>query len=107
MRFSFTQDQELSRKSLRELLERSCTPAMLRAAWESDSGKIPELWEKLTEFGVVGMLAPEAHGGMGLTEVDFVGLLEETGRAGLPGPLLETSAVAIPLLVALEAHERA
>lgn len=107
MRFSFTQDQELSKKSLRELLEKSCTPGMLRAAWETDTGRIPELWEKLAEFGVIGMLAPEAHGGMGLTEVDFVGLLEECGRAALPGPLLETSAVAVPLLVALGAHERA
>jgi alkylation response protein AidB-like acyl-CoA dehydrogenase len=107
MRFAFTEDQELSRRSLRELLERSCTPAMLRAAWESDTGRVPELWERLAEFGVVGLLAPEAHGGMGLTEVDLVLLLEESERAALPEPLLETSAVGIPLLVALAADPKA
>jgi alkylation response protein AidB-like acyl-CoA dehydrogenase len=104
MRFAFTEDQELSRRSLRELLEKSCTPEMLRRAWESDTGGIPELWARLAEFGVVGLLAPESHGGMGLTEVDLVLLLEESGRAALPEPLLETAAVGIPLLAAITAR---
>jgi alkylation response protein AidB-like acyl-CoA dehydrogenase len=107
MRFAFTEDQELSQKTLRELLRESCTPAMLRDAWESDTGLIPELWAKLAEFGMVGLLAPESHGGMGLTEVDLALLLEESGRAALPGPFLETAAVGIPLLASFAADGRA
>lgn len=107
MRFAFTEDQELSRKTLRELLEKSCTPERLRAAWESDTGMIPELWPRLADFGMVGLLAPESHGGMGMTEVDLVLLLEEAGRAAVPGPLLETAAAGIPLLASLKTDGRA
>jgi alkylation response protein AidB-like acyl-CoA dehydrogenase len=107
MHFAFSEDQELSRKSLRELLEKSCAPVQLRAAWESDTGRIPGLWERLTEFGLVGLTAPESHGGMGLGEVDLVLLLEESGRAALPEPILETTAVGIPLLAALSDDSRA
>jgi alkylation response protein AidB-like acyl-CoA dehydrogenase len=92
---------------LRELLERSCTPQMLRAAWSNDTGRVPALWARLVEFGVVGLTAPESHGGAGMTELDLVLLLEESGRAAVPEPLVETTAVGIPLLAALSDDERA
>jgi alkylation response protein AidB-like acyl-CoA dehydrogenase len=50
-------------------------------------------------MGVVGLTVPEEHGGMGLGLVDLVGLLEEAGRFGLPEPLVETTALAVPVLV--------
>jgi alkylation response protein AidB-like acyl-CoA dehydrogenase len=49
-------------------------------------------------MGVVGLTAPEAAGGMGMDEVDLVLLLEEAGRAALPEPIVEHTAVAIPTL---------
>ncbi len=52
-------------------------------------------------MGVVGLTAPESDGGLGLGAVDLVGLLEESGRAGLPEPLAETTALALPLLADL------
>jgi alkylation response protein AidB-like acyl-CoA dehydrogenase len=107
MHFAFTPDQELSRRTLRELLEKSCTPERVRGAWSSDTGRIGGLWAELAKFGVIGLTAPEAVGGMGLGELDLVLLLEESGRAALPEPLLENTAVAIPLLAALSAEARA
>ena len=44
-------------------------------------------------MGVFGMLVPESAGGLGGTEVDLVLLLEELGRAAVPGPVFETAAV--------------
>ena len=49
-------------------------------------------------MGVVGLTVPETDGGLGLGLVDLVLLLEEAGRAGLPEPLLETTALAVPVL---------
>jgi alkylation response protein AidB-like acyl-CoA dehydrogenase len=46
-------------------------------------------------------VVPEAHDGLGLDDVDLVGVLEEAGRACLPEPLLETAALAAPTLTAL------
>src|SRR5207244_1399831 len=55
----------------------------------------------LAAMGVVGLRAPEAAGGLGLTDLDLVLLLEETGRAALPGPVVEHVAVAVPMLAEL------
>ena len=105
MHFAFTEDQLLFRDTVRAILENECPPAAVRAAWEDGSGLVPGLWSTLAETGVVGLTAPEAHGGLGMNEVDLVMLLEEAGRAAVPGPLAEHTAVAVPALA--EAGETA
>jgi len=59
MRFGFTDDQVAFRDAVRDLLEQECTPAHVRTAWTNETGRIPGLWDKLVEMGVIGMLAPE------------------------------------------------
>ena len=98
MRFAFSPDQLAMQTALRALLEKECPASVVRAAWTSDTGHSPSLWRSLTEFGLVGMTAEAAHGGVGLDELDLVLLLEECGRAAVPAPVLETTAVAAPLL---------
>ncbi len=98
MRFAFTDDQLAFRDAVRELLEKECTPAHVRAAWTNDTGRVPGLWDKLAEMGVVGMLVPEAKGGLGLSLVDLVLILEETGRCALPEPIVESAAFGLPFL---------
>ena len=86
MDFAFTDDQKLFRDSLRALLEKECTADVVRQAWAEDGdGRSSALWAQLAELGVVGLAVPEVHGGLGLSELDFVLLLEESGRAALPG----------------------
>jgi alkylation response protein AidB-like acyl-CoA dehydrogenase len=100
VRFAFTDDQKLFRDTLRALLEKECTGDVVRRAWSADgTGRSPPLWSKLAELGVVGLTVPEAEGGLGLSEIDLVLLLEESGRAALPEPIVETTAVGVPLLV--------
>jgi alkylation response protein AidB-like acyl-CoA dehydrogenase len=98
MRFAFTDDQTLFAEGLRDLLAKECTPAHVRAAWDNGSGHDVGLWNHLAEMGVFGMLVPEAAGGVGGTDVDLVLLLEELGRAAVPGPVFETAAVVAPAL---------
>ncbi len=101
MRFAFTEDQLLFRDTVRDLLAKECPPEVVRAAWESAEGRSEELWSSLAEMGVIGLTIPEDLGGLGMTELDLVLLLEEAGRAALPEPVLETTAVAAPLLADL------
>jgi alkylation response protein AidB-like acyl-CoA dehydrogenase len=98
MRFSFTDDQQLFRDAVRDLLAKECQPERVREAWANDDGRLPDLWNTLAEMGVLGLPVPETHGGLGLTELDLVLLLEESGRVALPGPIVESVAVAAPLL---------
>jgi alkylation response protein AidB-like acyl-CoA dehydrogenase len=101
MHFAFSDEQLALRDAVRDLLTKECPPSAVRAAWTNDSGRCPSAWDALTEMGVLGVLAPEAIGGLGLTEVDLVLVLEETGRFALPEPIVETAAVAVPFLAAL------
>jgi alkylation response protein AidB-like acyl-CoA dehydrogenase len=96
--FAFTDDQLAFRDAVRELLERECTPAHVRTAWTNATGRVPGLWDQLTEMGVVGMLLPEARGGLGMTMADLVLILEETGRCAVPEPIVETAAFGAELL---------
>ena len=104
MRFAFTAEQIAIRDTVRAMLARECTGEHVRSAWAMDDGRAPGLWAKLAELGVPGMLAPETHGGLGLTEIELVLVLEESGRVALPEPLLETAAVAVPVLRDAVAH---
>ena len=100
MDFAFDANQLEFRDAVSGLLAEHCSPVQLRAAWENDNGRIPQLWDHLVEMGVVSLLAPESVGGLGLGYVDLVLILEASGWAGLPEPLVETAAVAVPLLAA-------
>jgi len=100
MDFTFTEDQLALRDSVREFLQNEVTPTSIRQRWEANSDDT-ELWQKMVELGLPAMLVPEAFGGLGLSEIDFVLLAEECGKAALPGPLVVTALVATPILAAL------
>jgi alkylation response protein AidB-like acyl-CoA dehydrogenase len=98
VRFAFSDEQLAFQQALRELLAKECPAEAVARAWEHEHGCIPGLWAKLAEMGVIGLCAPEAAGGLGLSALDQVLLLEEAGRNALPEPLVDVSAVALPLL---------
>jgi alkylation response protein AidB-like acyl-CoA dehydrogenase len=102
MRFAFTDDQQLFAEGLRDLLAKECTPAQVRAAWDDGEGHDADLWAHLGGMGVLGVLVPEADGGFGGSDVDLVLLLEELGKAAVPGPVVEHAAVVAPALVGTE-----
>jgi alkylation response protein AidB-like acyl-CoA dehydrogenase len=107
MDFTFTEEQRLMAAALRALLERVCAGPQLRALYEGRDAGAEERWRQLTELGLMGVLAGEAAGGLGLGDGDFVLLAEEAGRAALPEPLIEQAAIAVPCLVELAGEPRA
>jgi alkylation response protein AidB-like acyl-CoA dehydrogenase len=107
MHFDFGDDQRLLQQTVRDFLAGECPPDRVRALWDEPTGRSRALWRRLAQIGLVGALVPEAHEGMGLSEVDFVLLCEEAGRAGLAEPLVATAAVAAPLLSELDSPELA
>lgn len=101
MQFNFSEDQKLLQQTVREFLVGECDVDFVRAQWETETGHSTEFWSKFAEVGVPGLLVPEENGGLGMDEIDLVLLLEETGRAALPGPVIATAAVAVPLIAAI------
>lgn len=94
MNFTFSEDQLLLQQTVREFLAGECSIAWVREQWDSATGRSPEFWQKLTEIGIPGLLISEAQGGLEMDEIDFVLLLEETGRAALTEPVIATALVA-------------
>lgn len=97
-----TTEQDEIRRTLRELLHKRCGPEELRAALAGPAGHDGALWTALAEqLGLPGLALPEAYGGIGCPRTDLALAAEETGRALAPTPLLATSVLAAPLLLAL------
>ncbi len=61
---------------------------------ETDTADDAALWSKLAAQGYTGIIFDEAYGGVGLGVVELVLLMEEAGRALLPGPFFSTVALA-------------
>ncbi|MFF4589028.1 acyl-CoA dehydrogenase family protein [Streptomyces sp. NPDC001388] len=99
---SFTAEQDEIRRTLRELLHKRCGPEELRAALAAPTGHDPALWAALAEqLGLPGLALPQAYGGVGCPPTDLALAAEETGRALAPTPLLATSVLTAPLVLAL------
>jgi alkylation response protein AidB-like acyl-CoA dehydrogenase len=105
MDFGFNADQEMLRATARKFFDNECASDVVRARMAEDAGFTPEFWTKLAEQGWLGLVYPEAYGGAGLGFVDLTVLMEEMGRAVMPGPFFST--VLLGGLTILEAGSEA
>ncbi|ARF55851.1 acyl-CoA dehydrogenase family protein [Streptomyces gilvosporeus] len=87
MDFQLGPEQRALRDGMRELLAGRFGRERLRAAVEAPALD-RALWRELAEAGFFALRLPEADGGVGLGLPEAVLLMEETGRALLPGPLV-------------------
>src|SRR5215468_9303973 len=90
MDIGFTEEQELLRTSARRFLENECPTAFVRQQMAEPAAVTDGFWRKLAEQGWFGILFPEEAGGSGLGLVDMTVLMEEMGRAVMPGPFFST-----------------
>jgi alkylation response protein AidB-like acyl-CoA dehydrogenase len=104
--FTFSDEQRMMAASTRELLADVCSPAVLRAVAEGRDVSGAARWERYCELGLPGLLAPESAGGVGLSNVDFVLIAEELGRAAVPEALVEHAAIGVPLLAEFASEPR-
>jgi hypothetical protein len=82
MKFAFDAEQMEFRDAARNLLEKECPASAVRAAWSNDTGRVAGLWDRLVDVGLFE-----------LDEVDSIMVLEETGRACAPEPVVEAWAL--------------
>ena len=92
MDFALNEEQEMLRKMARDFLENECPKTLVREMEEDEKGYSPELWKKMAELGWMGLAFPEEYGGEELGFLSLSVLIEEIGRALVPGPYLSTVA---------------
>ncbi len=90
MDFGFSQEQDLLRQTARTFLEKECPSTFVRRMLDEPAGTTDDFWQKLAELGWLGLIYPEAHGGVDLGFVDLTVVLEEMGRVVMPGPYFST-----------------
>ena len=106
MRFTRTTEQQDMAEALRALFDAGDGAAIARSWAAGDAAPWRRIWAQLGEMGLCGVAVPERFGGLGLGPVELVTCLEELGRAGLPGPCVESIAVVPALLADTAAAER-
>ncbi len=99
MDLGLSEEQELLKNAARDFLEKECPESLVREMEDDEKGYSPALWKKMAEQGWQGLLIPDSHGGAGFGYLDLVVLIEEFGRAIVPGPFISTVVGgALPLL---------
>src|SRR5689334_9149604 len=64
-------------------------------------------WRRMAELGWHGLVIPEEHGGSGLGMLELAIVLDEMGRAVLPGPFIPTVLAGLAIRDAGDAAQRA
>ena len=78
MEFSFTDEQQQLRRSVREFAEGEIAPHVME--WDEASHFPMEIMPKLAEMGLLGIIFPEQYGGAGLGYIEYVIAIEELSR---------------------------
>ncbi len=86
------------RRSARDFLVKECPPKVVRRLMEESDAYDPALWSKIAALGWTALGIPEQYGGVG-TFLDLIVVLEEAGRALLPGPFFATMGLAVPAII--------
>src|SRR5512139_707545 len=101
MDLGLSEEQEMLKNFARDFLEKECPETLVREMEEDERGYSPDLWQKMSEQGWQGLVIPPEYGGSGMGYLDLIVLLEEFGRALVPGPFIPTVVGgAIPILEA-------
>ncbi len=99
MDLALSEEQEMLKKMALDFLSNRCPKALVREMEEDEKGYSPELWQEMADLGWMGLVFPEKYGGGDMSFLDLSVLLEEMGRACLPGPFFSTAILGgLPIL---------
>ena len=96
MDFELDDDQLELQRVVREVVDRECPPALVRAVLAGDDAA--GLWKTFVQLDWPSLTVPADDGGMGASPVELVITLEELGRVADPTPFLATTSQYVPLV---------
>ncbi len=79
MDFQLSEDQQAIRDMVRDFARNEIVP--YASQWDEDQHFPRDLFTKLGELGMLGVVVPEEYGGADLGYVEYVSILEEIGAA--------------------------
>ncbi|HEU4980462.1 MAG TPA: acyl-CoA dehydrogenase family protein [Solirubrobacterales bacterium] len=106
MNFDLNDEQQEIKRTANEFLASRFKPEKVRELAESRSYD-DALWGEISELGWPGIAVAEEDGGHGLGAIELAVLLEESGYACAPSPLLGTAGAALVISAAGSNDQRA
>jgi alkylation response protein AidB-like acyl-CoA dehydrogenase len=104
MQFGLSESQQILKNNARKFFANECPMAEVRRIAEHGEAFDEALYAKMAEQGFTGVIFPEQYGGLGLGKVEMVALLEEMGRALVPGPYFSSVLLAGTVMDAAASH---
>ncbi len=107
--FEFSAEQVQLREQVRRFLDQHSSSAAVRAVLDGPPPYDAGLWSGLADMGLLGIVIPEAFGGLGLSYLELCVVAEELGRALAPVPFSSSVYLATEFLLATgsESQKRA
>ena len=105
MNFDLNDEQQEIKRTANEFLGARFKPEKVRELSEADSYD-DSLWQEISELGWPGIAISEEDGGQGLGMVELAVLLEESGYACAPSPLLGTAGAGLVISAAGSDEQR-
>ena len=99
MNFEFSAEQKQMGEEARRFLAAKCPTTAVRAVLDGPEPYDKALWAGLAEMGFLGVVIPEAHGGLGLGYLELCVIAEEMGRALAPVPFSSSVFLATEFLL--------
>ena len=90
MDITLSKTQQNIAQEARRFLKKECPPEYVQEMFKDARGITDDLWQKMAGMDWMAMRIPETYGGMGMEQIDMSLLLEEMGRAVVPGPFFST-----------------
>src|SRR5437870_1902726 len=78
MDFSFSEEQELLRKTVRQFVDKEIMPYIKE--WDENHHFEPKILKRLAELGLMGVCIPEQYGGSGMDYNSLAIVCEELER---------------------------
>lgn len=103
MKFALDEQQRDFAASIDAALGAADLPGAVRAWAAGDTAPGRKVWEQLANLGVTALAVPEKYDGIEAEPIDLVVALERLGHWCVPGPVVESIAVA-PILLASDDH---
>ena len=106
MDFNFSKEQEQLGESIQRFVAREYGGEKRKAILKSKDGFSREVWSQLAELGLLALLVPEEHGGMGAGAVEVLLTMNAIGKGLLLEPYLPSAILGTALVRDLGSDEQ-
>jgi alkylation response protein AidB-like acyl-CoA dehydrogenase len=94
MNFDLSEEQQILVDSVQRFVQNDSGTERFRKLRETERGWEPAMWERMAEYGWLGVVYPEEQGGFGGRFVDLALILEQLGRGLVPEPIIPSVVLA-------------